>query len=157
MHLVFGRPMTNPAVDAGHTVAAQTRMTPAVQSMLNQACKDCHSNETRWPLFASIAPASWLISHDVERGRGAMNLSEWTAKPRIGMGILAAACQSVQTGRMPPVSYRWMHPEARLSSEQVTEFCGWTDRESRALRDQITRRILKFARIPERYGPETQP
>jgi len=157
MHLVFGRPTTNPAVDRARTLEAYTTMTPGVESMLDRACKDCHSSETRWPWFASTAPASWLVTRDVERGRSAMNLSQWSAKPRIAMGLLAAACQSVQTGSMPPSSYQWMHPEAQLTRPQVDEFCGWTDRESRALRDQITRRILNSARIPEPYGPETQP
>jgi hypothetical protein len=157
MHLVFARPALNPVIEPAHTVEARTGVTPAVESILNQACKDCHSSQTRWPWFSSIAPASWLIARDVERGRSAMNLSQWSAKPRVAMDTLAAACQSIQTGRMPPASYRWMHPEARLTNQQVSEFCGWTDREARALRDQLTRRIFKSARVPASYGPETQP
>ena len=38
---------------------------------------DCHSNETEWPAYASIAPASWLVQHDVDEGRAVLNLSEW--------------------------------------------------------------------------------
>ena len=40
-----------------------------VKSILRRACYDCHSNETRWPWYAYVAPVSWLVAHDVEEGR----------------------------------------------------------------------------------------
>jgi hypothetical protein len=156
-HMVFGRPRTNPVVEQARSVEARLEVPRSMQAILEHSCSDCHSNRTRWPWFASIAPASWFISRDVERGRRAMNLSDWTVKPRIAIATLAAACQTVQLGRMPPAAYRWMHPEGRLTSEQVSKFCGWADREERALRDEITRRMLKSARFPVPYGPNAQP
>ena len=157
MHMVFARPQSNPPILASRSAEARLDIPPSVAATLDRACQDCHSNRTRWPWFARIAPASWVISRDVERGRRAMNLSQWAAKPRIAMGTLSAACQNIQTGRMPPASYRWMHPEARLGSGQIAEFCDWTEREAAALRDQITRRILKSARVPLPSEPETLP
>ena len=50
---------------------------PATRELARQACFDCHSNETQWPAYASIAPASWLVQHDVDEGRAALNFSEW--------------------------------------------------------------------------------
>ena len=41
------------------------------------ACYDCHSNETRWPLYSRVAPVSWLIARDVNRGREHLNFSVW--------------------------------------------------------------------------------
>src|SRR5262245_60103796 len=46
---------------------------PHIKTLLTRACYDCHSNETRWPWYACIAPVSWLIVHDVERGRQELN------------------------------------------------------------------------------------
>jgi hypothetical protein len=43
-----------------------------------RACMDCHSNETQWPWYAHIAPASWLVYYDVMRGREVLNLSVHT-------------------------------------------------------------------------------
>ena len=50
---------------------------PHIKTLLRRACYDCHSNETRWPWYTYIAPVSWLILHDVERGRQELNFSEW--------------------------------------------------------------------------------
>jgi mono/diheme cytochrome c family protein len=51
---------------------------PETRVLARQACFDCHSNETAWPAYASIAPVSWLVQHDVDEGRAALNFSEWT-------------------------------------------------------------------------------
>src|SRR5580704_14979924 len=66
---------SNPQVNAAHTLEASLDVPPRIETILNQACKDCHSNETRWPLYAKVAPVSWIVERDVERGRRAMNLS----------------------------------------------------------------------------------
>ena len=52
---------------------------PDVAVVLRQSCYDCHSNETRWPWYSSVAPIAWVIAHGVERGRQELNFSEWTA------------------------------------------------------------------------------
>ena len=40
-----------------------------VMAILRRSCYDCHSNETVWPWYSYVAPASWLISHAVHDGR----------------------------------------------------------------------------------------
>jgi hypothetical protein len=46
-----------------------------------------------------------MVAHDVERGREAMNLSQWTthagSKPSVAMGFLIAACADAQSRHMP--------------------------------------------------------
>jgi len=46
---------------------------PEVEAILRRACYDCHSNETKWPLYARVAPGSWLMARDVNKGRSRMN------------------------------------------------------------------------------------
>ena len=41
------------------------------------ACYDCHSNETVWSWTAYLAPGSWLVVRDVHKARDEFNLSEW--------------------------------------------------------------------------------
>jgi hypothetical protein len=48
---------------------------PQTQAVARRACMDCHSNETRWLWYSYVAPASWLIYYDVQRGRSELNLS----------------------------------------------------------------------------------
>ena len=42
---------------------------PETKEFFNRACADCHSNETKWPWYSNIAPISWLVTHDVNKGR----------------------------------------------------------------------------------------
>ncbi len=82
-----------------------------------RACFDCHSNETRWPWYADVAPMSWVVQNDVETARTVINFSEWNrsfpAAPYSG--------QSIATGGMPPYKYRKAHPEADLTLEERVE------------------------------------
>jgi hypothetical protein len=58
---------------------------PQTQALFEQACQDCHSNETTWPWYSYVAPASWLVYYDVQRGRSELNLSTYdtdSAEPR---------------------------------------------------------------------------
>jgi len=136
--------ISNPPVIAGHTIEAGLNVPAPVEKILNTACKDCHSQQTRWPWYARVAPISWMVAGDVEKARRAMNLSEWTeeagARPGIAVGTLMAACAGVEGQRMPPAGYRKMHPEARLTAAQVDTLCGWTTAEARLLRKQAASR-----------------
>jgi len=88
---------------------------PATRDLFFLACGDCHSNETRWPWYSSIAPLSWLVRLDVDEGREHLNVSAWT-KQRKNKGDEAA--KAVREGEMPPWFYLIPHPEARLSETE---------------------------------------
>ena len=81
------------------------------RALAKQACFDCHSNETEWPAYSKLAPASWLVQHDVSEGRAALNFSEW---PRPQKEAHEAA-EKVLDGEMPLPIYQLMHAHARLS------------------------------------------
>ena len=148
----FIRPgRTNPPIDASRTIQAQAGMSAALVAVLDRACKDCHSNETRLPWYGKVAPLSWVIAGDVERARKSMNLSEWSteigAKPAVAMGMLMAACAGVEGQLMPPAAYQRMHPEARLTQTEKETLCGWTTKQAKVLRKQTTsRRTLALNR-----------
>ena len=85
---------------------------PTTRALAKQACFDCHSNETEWPAYASIAPASWLVQHDVDEGRAVLNFSEWQRPQEEA----AKASEELLEGEMPPAAYLLMHAHARLST-----------------------------------------
>ena len=70
---------TNPPVKRDAIAAANPPAT--VAASLRAACYDCHSHETKWPLYSRIAPSSWLVVADVNEGRHNFNLSEWPEEP----------------------------------------------------------------------------
>jgi len=107
----YGRDHTNPAV-----VSEPTWDSPATRATAVIACFDCHSNQTVWPWYSNIAPASWLIQRDVDEGRGHLNFSAWSN----GEGSQSA--EMVSSGEMPPFRYLLAHPEARLSDADKAAF-----------------------------------
>jgi mono/diheme cytochrome c family protein len=111
----YGRNHTNPPVRAE---PAWDR--PATRELARRACFDCHSNETRWPWYANIAPVSWLVQHDVDEGREDLNFSEWN-RPFAEAG---EAAETVLKQTMPPPYYVWMHSEANLTDAQRRELAS---------------------------------
>jgi hypothetical protein len=79
------------------------------------ACYDCHSNETEWPAYSYVAPMSWLVRSDVEEGRHELNFSRWDEDD----GEADDAAEALREGSMPPPQYELLHPDARLSDEEV--------------------------------------
>jgi len=99
---------------------------PEVRTVLRRACYDCHSNETRWPWYAHVAPVSWLIAHNVMEGRQAINFSTWQAlDPTQQRSAMRGIVFRVAKGRMPPWFYGALHPEARLSENDRTILREW--------------------------------
>jgi hypothetical protein len=86
--------------------------------MAKDHCFQCHSNETEWPWYSNIAPASWLISMDVIEGRGKFNFSDWGNNP----GELGELIEVTQSGEMPPIQYWIAHPQSRLTEAQKATF-----------------------------------
>ena len=62
---------TNPPVET------EAQPLPATKEVLKRACYDCHSNETKWPWYSYVAPASWLVVDDVHQARENLNFSTW--------------------------------------------------------------------------------
>ena len=90
---------------------------PEVEAVMRRACFDCHTNETRWPLYARIAPGSWLMARDVHHGRSHLNFSKWAdADEDERQTDRENAWDQIQSGEMPPWFYVLpMHPDAKLS------------------------------------------
>lgn len=99
---------------------------PEVAATLRRACFDCHSNQTVWPWYSRVAPASWLVALDVRRGREHLNFSTWTALPASDRRErYAEIAEVVESGAMPPGIYTPLHPEARLSLDDIRVLAGW--------------------------------
>jgi hypothetical protein len=119
------RPDTNLPVDPKRTIQARMGKTHPVVAVLDRACSDCHSNETRWPAYTHIAPLSWLTAYGVRQGRHAVNFSEWAAyPPEVQRALLIASCEDASNGKMPGGLYTFIRPEARLSSQDIEAICS---------------------------------
>jgi len=104
----FGHDHTNPAV-----ISEPQWSSPEARALVKEHCFQCHSNETEWPWYSNIAPASWLIQFDVIEGRQKINFSDW-GKSR----ELDEIAEVIREGEMPPIQYWLFHPGSHLNSQQ---------------------------------------
>ncbi len=116
---------SNPPVNSAVTFEFVARPSPEMAAIVKRACYDCHSNQTVWPWYSRLAPISWLVAADVQEGRAHMNFSEWgLLSPEASRLKLQNACNEVKAGDMPLWFYVWMHPESRLSEQNVQTICS---------------------------------
>ena len=97
-----------------------------VQALFQRSCYDCHSNETAWPWYAQIAPASFLIANDVKEGRKELNFSLWdqyneARKAKKKKDI----AKEVGEGDMPLWYYTPLHANAKLSDVERELIVKW--------------------------------
>jgi hypothetical protein len=108
---------------------------PEVVGLLNRSCRDCHSMGTEWPWYARIAPVSWLVSEDIEKGRKFLNFSKWDAYSKgQKMAFLAAMASATAQDRMPPKRYLVLHPAAKLSDADRKVLKDWSRSEFRRIK-----------------------
>jgi hypothetical protein len=108
---------------------------PHVAALLHAACYDCHSHETKWPWYAHIAPASWLVAHDVNEGRQHLNLSDWpVADSARAAKKLDRMSEEIDYREMPPAKYTLLHADARLTDADRNELTNWLDATAERLR-----------------------
>jgi hypothetical protein len=118
----------NPPVIVSQTIYATTSVPPNIRAIVDRSCKDCHSNETRWPWYSYVAPASWLVSNDVHEARRKMNFSEWgTYSQNKKAHELEEICNELLDGSMPDSKYTFIHRTARLTQPDREAVCQWID------------------------------
>jgi hypothetical protein len=107
--------------------------TTACRTLLLIVNDDCHSNETVWPWYSSVAPVSWVVAWGVHKGRKDLNFSTWGQSASQEEAKKATASwKEVLEGEMPPRSYLTVHPEAQLSPEDRAALRAWAGGSSPA-------------------------
>ncbi len=115
----FGNPRVEPAEGLG-TLLQGAKMPADAKAVLVTKCADCHSNETRWPVYARIAPGSWLIERDIVEARKKLDLSRWEEMPAEKQEVLMSKIlEEAKSGDMPPLQYLALHWDAKLSKADV--------------------------------------
>ena len=118
-------PRTNPPVV--NDLAATNPPPAEITALLRAACYDCHSHETKWPLYSRIAPSSWLVVSDVNEGREHLNFSDWPTDPDRVAKKMDRINEVLGYKEMPPKKYTLLHPEARLTEAQIKTLMDWSD------------------------------
>ncbi len=121
-----GRPEID--VDNKNDILLNNNVPGNVQNMLRTSCYDCHSNETVYPWYASVAPVSWLVNWDIRNGHKKLNFSEWENLDKIKKAeLLDDMSDALKNKEMPLPIYLLMHSNARLTPEKRQTLIDWTD------------------------------
>lgn len=107
-----------------------------ISSILKTSCYDCHSNQTSYPWYSKVAPASWLLAKDIREGRDELNFSAWGSySKRQQIKNLRKIKEEVASGAMPLRIYLIIHRDAKLSAEKKSALVKWTE--------DVTKQILE--------------
>jgi hypothetical protein len=110
-----------------------------VKRVVERACYDCHSNQTRYPWYAEIQPGGWLLAKHVRDGKRHLNFSEFgQLTPKRAKRQLEACVDEITDGKMPLGSYTWIHRDARLTDEQVATVSAWIEATTKTLEQKAS-------------------
>lgn len=125
----FFRPAKNRTEAASPASIARLYPVPdSVARLLQVACNDCHSNNTRYPWYAEVQPVAWWLANHVEEGKRELNFDAFgTYSLRRQYHKLEETIEMVKDGAMPLESYTWLHRNARLSDADKRTLSAWAD------------------------------
>jgi cytochrome c len=99
---------------------------PGVRTTLIAKCTDCHSAQIRMPFYGRFVPASWLMERDILEGQKHLNFSLWESySAEQQEAFKAKMVQETKSHDMPPLQYRMIHWNTRVSDEDVRAFTLW--------------------------------
>jgi hypothetical protein len=101
---------------------------PEVKAMLQNACYDCHSDNTRYPWYAEIQPAGWWLKQHVDDGNREFSFSgfgAYSAKKQAKK--LSALIDVIGDRTMPLKSYTWIHRDAIFTDAQIKTLTTWLE------------------------------
>lgn len=122
----FSIEKTNPKVNEEHDMLTIAQAPANISSLIKRACYDCHSNETRYPWYAHVAPVSWWLRSHIDEGREHLNFSTWISyTPKKANHKFEECTEMLSEHEMPLKSYTLTHSEARLTEQEREDLVKW--------------------------------
>ena len=72
------RPAKNNSGEKSKDISLSYPVPDSVTKIFEKACYDCHSNNTRYPLYAEVQPLGWWLNDHVTDGKKHFNLNEFS-------------------------------------------------------------------------------
>ena len=124
-----------------------------VDSILVVACKDCHSNNTRYPWYNNIQPVAWFLANHVTDGKRSFNLNEFATYPVARQyDKIEEIKKQIDKGEMPLSSYTLIHKDAVLSDAQKNTIINWSE----SIRKQMEAKYPKDSLVRRKPSPSRE-
>lgn len=143
----FIRPEKNQSNDQTYHVSTKYPIPTEVNNILESACYDCHSNQTRYPWYAEIQPSAWWLANHVKEGKQKLNFSTFTNLPvAVQNHKFEEVIEMVKEGEMPLKAYTWLgrHSDAKLTDAQRVLLTSWAQMQMDSLKVQYPADSLKM-------------
>lgn len=130
--------------DQPNAISKKYSVPAGVQTILDKACMDCHSNNTRYPWYNNIQPVAWWLDNHVTDGKKELNFDEYiTRRPGFQYRRMQQTIDLVKKKEMPLDSYTWVHKDAILTDEEKLKLTNWAQSVMTTLESQYPIDSLK--------------
>jgi uncharacterized membrane protein len=97
-----------------------------IKQTLQNACYDCHSNNTNYPWYNRVQPIAWFLENHIEEAKKELNFSEYGSYTTQKQNRkLEEISEAVKEKKMPLKAYQLMHSKAKLTEKERKEFTTW--------------------------------
>jgi hypothetical protein len=116
------------------SISSQLPMSDSIHQVLQNACFNCHSNNTRYPWYANVQPVGLWLERHIQNGKRGLNFDEFARyPPRRQYRKYFEIKEQLAKNEMPLASYTLIHRSARITPEQLASIDHWCD----AMRDSM--------------------
>ncbi len=131
----FIQPAHNKSGQVLPTDFAKIYSLPAsVEGILQNACYDCHSNNTNYPWYSNIQPMAWIMASHIKNGKEKLNFSDFGSNiTRKQISKLKEIVNQIKDDEMPISSYKAMHKKASLTKEEKSLITDWMNKKAESL------------------------
>ena len=121
------QPTKNQSDTISENDISKTYALPAgVQETLVNKCYDCHSNNTKYPWYVYVQPIGWWMASHIKEGKDELDFSEFkTYSTKKANHKLEEVSEQIAEGHMPIKSYLWLHPDAKVTTDELHAINDW--------------------------------
>jgi hypothetical protein len=123
----FVQPTKNISTGISNNDISKVYAIPAgLHNILVEKCYDCHSNNTRYPWYASVQPVGWWLAAHVYGGKERLNFSEFkNYTPKKATHELQELSEVIENGSMPLALYITLHKDSKITQEDADAINNW--------------------------------
>ena len=98
-----------------------------VVKILKNSCYDCHSDNVELKWFDKIAPITWYVQSNIKKAKQSLNFSSWKNMEdwQERLFLQGAIIYDIEKAKMPPKSYLFLHPDAKVDKKDLELLKGW--------------------------------
>jgi hypothetical protein len=107
----------------------------ALEPTFIKGCFDCHTDRTRFPWYHKLPVIRGMIDSDIRIAQKRLNMSSGFPFSKRGnvADDLVGIHDELKSGDMPPMSYRFMHWDAKPTQAEADSIYNWIDLSLKAL------------------------